>query len=89
MARAVENGMVLVQSNAPANPDLTGSHGQSRIVASDGNILKEASFFGEETVIETLAIKPARLKRPLDGLLGDWWQRGVDLMMINRHRQLE
>ncbi len=89
MARAVENGMFLVQANAPANPDLSGSHGQSRIITSDGNVLKEASFFGEDILVETLAIQTGSLQRPLEGLLGQWWSQGIDSMMNNRRRQLD
>ncbi|MGE3315748.1 MAG: carbon-nitrogen hydrolase family protein, partial [Planctomycetaceae bacterium] len=47
-ARAVENTVFVVQANAPANRDATGSHGQSRIIAPDGNILQEALIFSEE-----------------------------------------
>ena len=55
-ARAVENTVYVVQANAPANPDATGSHGQSRLIAPDGNLIKEASMFGEEVVSATLDI---------------------------------
>ncbi len=89
MARAVENGMFVVQANSPANPDLSGSHGQSRIIATDGNVLKEASFFDEDILVETLAIQTGRLQRPLEGLLGQWWSQGLDSMMNNRRRQLD
>jgi predicted amidohydrolase len=89
MARAVENGVFLVQANAPANADLSGSHGQSRIVTPDRNILKEASYFGEDILVETLEISPHELRRPLEGVLGAWWKDGVDAMMTNRHRQLD
>jgi omega-amidase len=89
MARAVENQVFVVQSNAPANPDLKGSHGQSRIVAADGNVMHESSFFGEDVVIETLALKKKSLQRPLEGLYGQWWKQGVDSMMSNLHRQLD
>jgi predicted amidohydrolase len=89
MARAVENGMFVVQANSPANPDLSGSHGQSRIIATDGNVIKEASFFGEDILVETLAIQTGRLQRPLEGLLGQWWSQGLDSMMNNRRRQLD
>ena len=48
MARAVENTVYIVAANAPGNvKDNSGSHGQSRIIQDDGNILKEASFYGE------------------------------------------
>lgn len=90
MARAVENGVFVVAANAPANGDLSGSHGQSRIIASDGNVLQEASFFGQDTLIETLTIKPGRLARPSqDGPLAQWWRDGVECMMRNRNRRLE
>jgi omega-amidase len=89
MARAVENGVYIVQSNAPANPDLTGSHGQSRVVSADGNVLQESSFFGEDIIIETLAMKKGSLARPLEGLYGQWWKQGVDSMLNNLRRQLD
>jgi predicted amidohydrolase len=89
MARAVENALYVVQANTPANPDLSGSHGQSRIIATDGNVMKEASYFGEDILVETLAIQTGNLQRPLEGLLGQWWSQGLDIMMNNRHRQLD
>ena len=89
MARAVENQVFVVAANAPANFDLTGSHGQSRIVNEDGNVLREAGFFGEEILIEDLAIKPRRLERPLEGLTGPWWRDGLELMFSWRGRMLE
>lgn len=90
MARAVENNMFVVASNAPGNvKDNSGSHGQSRLILSDGNILKEAGFYGEEILIDTFEIKPGRLSRPLEGLMGEWWRQGVDWMMRNRGRKLE
>ena len=89
MARAVENGVALVQANAPANADLSGSHGQSRIVAADGNVTKEASYFKEEVITDTLTLKTGALQRPLEGLMGEWWKSGLDLMQKNRHRPLD
>lgn len=80
-ARAVENSVFVIQANAPANPDASGSHGQSRIIAPDGNILQEASIFGEEVL--TAEIDPARAtgslaRRSMNrGPLGDWWRDGV------------
>jgi omega-amidase len=84
MARAVENQVFIVAANAPANFDLTGSHGQSRILNEDGNVLREASFFGEDVLIETLRIGPRRLERPLTGLMGEWWRLGLERMMALR-----
>jgi predicted amidohydrolase len=92
MARAVENLVYVVAANAPANYDLTGSHGQSRIIGTDGNVLQEASMFGEETLISTLKLTPAKPTwslKVLRGPMGDWWRSGLDLMMQNRHKHLE
>ena len=89
MARAVENGVHIVAANAPANRSGGGSHGQSRIVSPDGNIRHEASIFAEETLIETLEIKPGRLERPLNEALGDWWRSGVEWMKARKGRELE
>lgn len=90
MARAVENHMFAVAANAPANiKDNSGSHGQSRIVFDDGNIAREASFYGEDILVETLSIAPAALDRPLRELLGGWWRQGLDWMMANRNKPLE
>lgn len=90
MARAVESGVYIVSANAPASAkDLSGSHGQSRIVSPDGNVAKEASFFGEDVLAETMAIKPGRLQRPLDELMGGWWKQGVEMMIKNSRRPLD
>lgn len=85
-ARAVENTVYIVHANAPANPDLSGSHGQSRIIAPDGNILQEASIFGEETVAATLDLTKAtaaNAQRSLTrGPLQDWWREGIKQVRI-------
>lgn len=85
-ARAAENNVFVVHANAPANTDTTGSHGQSRVIAPDGNILREASIFGEDVLIETLDLKKATrgnaensIKR---GPLGDWWKTGLQRVRI-------
>ena len=80
-ARAVENTVFVVQANAPANDDLGGSHGHSRIIAPDGNILREASIFREDVLTETLDLRKATRGNALKSLdrgpLGDWWKDGV------------
>ena len=85
-ARAVENTVFVVQANAPANEDTTGSHGHSRIIAPDGNILREASIFGEDVLTETLDVREAtrsNAKKSLDrGPLRDWWRDGVKRVHI-------
>jgi predicted amidohydrolase len=90
MARAVENGVFVVNANAPANPkDNSGSHGQSRIINRDGNILREGPFYTEEVLTEALTIEPKKLEAPLKGIMADWWREGIDSMMKNRGRKLE
>lgn len=85
-ARAVENTVFVVQANAPANPDATGSHGQSRIVAPDGNILHEASIFEEDVLTATLdlgkATRANALKSLNRGPLRDWWKEGVQRIRL-------
>jgi predicted amidohydrolase len=91
VARAVENNVFVVAANSPAEQDRIrqSSHGQSRIIGTNGAILKEASFFGEDILIETLIVRPGKLSAPLKGPLGQWWQQGLEWMMQNRTRQLE
>lgn len=85
-ARAVENSVFVVQANAPANKDTTGSHGQSRIIAPDGNILHEALMFSEEVVTATINPSEATGKMASmsvsRGTLGDWWKQGVSRVRI-------
>ncbi len=80
-ARAVENTVYIVQANAPANADATGSHGQSRLIAPDGNLIEEASIFGEDVIAATLELERATghlAQQSIDrGPLGDWWRAGV------------
>jgi predicted amidohydrolase len=85
-ARAVENGVFIVHANAPANADATGSHGQSRLIAPDGNILKEAGMFAEETLATTLELKQAtaaNARRSLShGPLAKWYEEGVKAVRV-------
>lgn len=85
-ARAVENTVFVVHANAPANADASGSHGQSRIVAPDGNILHEASIFGEDVVTATLDLSQAtraNARKSLErGPLRDWWRDGLKRVRI-------
>jgi len=67
MARAVENQMFAVAANAPGNiAGNSGSHGQSRIIKDDGNIVEEASIYGEDVIVTTSRIRPVKLTRPLE-----------------------
>jgi NAD+ synthase (glutamine-hydrolysing) len=81
-ARAAENSVFVVHANAPANPDATGSHGQSRLIDPDGNLIREAGFFKEEVLVDTLDLSRAHAgnaRRSLSrGPLIDWWKKGVE-----------
>lgn len=85
-ARAVENNVYVVHSNAPANHDASGSHGHSRIISPTGNILQEASIFGEDILIEKLDPNRATRGNALQSLnrgpLRDWWAEGVKRVKI-------
>ncbi len=85
-ARAVENTVYVVQANAPANDDLSGSHGQSRIIAPDGNIIEEASIFSEEVIIANLQLSEATAANALKSLsrgpLTDWWREGIKRVRV-------
>ncbi len=90
MARAVENQIFAVAANAPGNiADNSGSHGHSRIIKPDGNIIREASIYGEDVLVETLRITPGKLTRPLEGVTGAWWTQGLELLERDRKRQLD
>jgi predicted amidohydrolase len=81
-ARAVENSVFVVHANAPANPDATGSHGQSRLIDPDGNLIREASIFGEDVLVGTLDLPRAHAgnaHRSLTrGPLTAWWKKGLE-----------
>jgi predicted amidohydrolase len=85
-ARAVENTVWVVHANAPANLDLTGSHGQSRIIAPDGHLLQEASMLQEEVITATLDLSRATGAMARGsmgrGPLRDWWEAGVKRVRI-------
>jgi predicted amidohydrolase len=79
-ARAVENRIFVVHANAPADDIRKGSHGQSRIVAPDGNLMQEASQLQEEVLVADLNLAEATAEtalKSLDGPLADWWRAGV------------
>lgn len=63
ISRATENGIYLVMANAPADANnIRGdsqSHGNSKIVNPDGNVLCEAGFFNETLMSATINIDKA------------------------------
>lgn len=89
-ARAVENTVYIVHANAPVDPDVPygGSHGQSRIVAPDGNILDEAGQFSEAVVSARIDLARASgnlgTRSLRSDLLRTWWEQGRDLVVDRR-----
>ena len=85
-ARAVENTVYIAHSNAPANYDTSGSHGQSRIITPTGNIMEEASIFEEDILIAELDMSKATRGNALRSLnrgpFKDWWEEGVKRVKI-------
>ena len=79
-ARAVENGIFLVHANAPSDGGDRGSHGESRIVDPNGNLILEAGQKEEEILIADLDLSLATRSFALKSLRGpyrDWWREGV------------
>ena len=79
-ARAVENGVFVVHANAPSDGGTCGSHGETRIVGPDGNILLEASQRDEEILIADLDLRLATRGFALNSLRGPhrrWWREGI------------
>lgn len=87
-ARAVENNVFIVQANAPANLDASGSHGHSRLIAPDGNILQEASVFKEDVLVGTLDLAQATAQNARQsitrGPFSQWYEDGVKRVKIIR-----
>ena len=81
--------MFIMTSNAPTSLHLTGSHYQSRIIATNGNTLHEASNFKDDPLIATLALVPPSLTHKMEGLAGKWWRQDVQFTVENRHRPLD
>ena len=87
-ARAVENRVYIVQANTPAaTADVAcadTSHGESRIVGPDGNIVAEAPVYGETLLVADLEldrVKDPGLDKALkDGPLAAWMREGLGLV---------
>jgi predicted amidohydrolase len=79
-ARAVENGIFVVHANAPSDGADRGSHGESRIVDPDGNVILEAGQTDEEILIADLDLRLATRSFALKSLQGPhhrWWRLGM------------
>ena len=93
IARATENSIFLVMANAPGNPDdlhsPSQSHGNSKIVHPDGNVLDEAGFFEERLVTATIdlaAADRAMARRAVEEetVLRAWLEAGARLVEVDQ-----
>jgi omega-amidase len=86
IARATENTIFCVMANAPANPQtLAGSHGNSKIIHPDGNVLVEAGYFEERLVTATIRLADASramAQRAVkdETILREWLKSGAKLV---------
>jgi len=89
IARATENSIYVVMSNAPADPNdinrAGSSHGESKFIHPDGNVLAEAGFFSEEAIVQELDLSAASgslARRAVEDhtSLRDWLQEGLSIV---------
>ncbi len=89
ISRATENSIFCVMANAPADPKtLRGSHGNSKIIHPDGNVLIEAGYFEERLVTATIRISDASRAMALravrdETVLKEWLTKGVELVQVH------
>jgi len=89
ISRATENSIFCVMANAPADPKtLRGSHGNSKIIHPDGNVLAEAGYFEERLVTATIRLRDASRAMALravrdETILKKWLTKGVELVQVH------
>ncbi len=78
-----------IKANTPADPKNIraqgSSHGNSKIVHPDGNVLVEAGYFDERTVIRELDLsvasgRMAKRSASEETALRDWFREGLKLV---------
>ncbi len=88
IARATENSIFCVMANAPTDrKTFRGSHGNSKIIHPDGNVLIEAAHFEERLVTANIRIKDAngsmaRRAANDETILKEWLNAGVKLVTV-------
>jgi len=89
ISRATENSIYVVMANAPADPDnirgASQSHGNSKIIHPNGNVLTEAGYFSETLVTATIDLKfadRAMAKRSVEegSMISPWLREGARLV---------
>ncbi|MBD3181450.1 hypothetical protein GF312_04105, partial [Candidatus Poribacteria bacterium] len=90
ISRATENGIYLVMANTPADKENIrnsgSSHGNSKIICPDGNVIVESGFFTEEIISAELDLSQAvggTAKRSAteDTILRDWFKEGLNYVV--------
>ena len=91
ISRATENGIYLLMANTSGNPqnlaDPGSSHGNSKIVAPDGNVIDEAGYFENRLVSAKIDLSRSTASVPKrvcqeETILRDWFQQGVSDLVI-------
>ena len=89
ISRATENDIYVVMANAPADPsDINragSSHGESKIIHPNGNVIAEAGIFTDEIIIRKLDLHQASRNIALRAVnditrLREWMKDGVKLV---------
>lgn len=89
ISRATENSIYVVMTNAPADANdmhrSGSSHGESKVIHPDGNVLVEAGMFSEEILIQDLNLDAASRGIALRAVnditcLNDWMREGLKLV---------
>lgn len=89
ISRATENSIYVVMTNAPADANdmhrSGSSHGESKVIHPDGNVLVEAGMFTEEILIQDLNVDAASRGIALRALnditcLNGWMHDGLKLV---------
>lgn len=89
IGRAAENGIYLIMANAPGDPNnlfsRSQSHGNSKIIDPNGNVICEAGHFEETLMTATIDLQAASrqfAKRSIDDdtILRQWMQDGTRIV---------
>jgi len=92
ISRATENSIYVVMANAPADPDdinrSGSSHGQSKVIHPDGNVVTEAGMFTEDVLVcdlELAAADRGMARRAVNDRtpVRDWMRSGVEVVERN------
>lgn len=89
IARATENSIFCIMANAPTDrKTFRGSHGNSKIIHPDGNVLVEAGHFEERLVTANIRIGDAsrsiaRRAANDQTILKEWLNSGANLVSVH------